>query len=271
MTANWRCAAPLPEDPGTLNSFLTHPIDYHFGSPLGSVFAFRTIARDNKFDTALLMQVHEGYRMSVFRLGISSYTFAWSIGVPGHPVSDPLDVFGLLNRAVELGVGVVQVADNLPLDRMPSASLDRLKHCADERSVRIEVGARGILPDYLQRNLEIARMFGTPILRTVIDTADHKPPVDEVIELLGGVLPRFADAGIVLAVENHDRFSTTDFLRILETLDSPSLGICLDTVNSFGSCEGPQVVVDALGPVDGQSAHQGFCRAPCRPPDGLRH
>ena len=85
-------------------------------------------------------------------------------------------------------------------------------------------------------------------MRTVIDTADHKPSVDEVIELLGGVLSRFADAGIVLAVENHDRFSTTDFVRILKTLDSAYLGICLDTVNSFGSCEGPQAVVDALGP-----------------------
>ena len=61
-------------------------------------------------------------------------------------------------------------------------------------------------------------------------------------------LAALQDAGIVLAIENHDRFSVIDFERILTTLDSPNLGICLDTVNSFGACEGPQAVVDALGP-----------------------
>ena len=82
--------------------------------------------------------------MNEFRLGISSYTYAWSIGVPGHPVPDPLSVLGLLDKAVALGVGVVQIADNLPLDRMPTESLERLKRSAEDREVQIEVGARGV-------------------------------------------------------------------------------------------------------------------------------
>ena len=35
---------------------------------------------------------------------------------------------------------------------------------------------------------------------------------------------------------------------IVTSIDSPNVGICLDTVNSFGSLEGPAVVVEALGP-----------------------
>jgi len=186
--------------------------------------------------------------MNMFRLGISSYTFAWAIGVPGHPIPDPLGVFGLLDRAAQLGVGVLQIADNLPLDQMPVDSLKRLKQSADEKAVQIEVGARGIQPPHLDRYLQIAQRFESPILRVVIDSAEHQPSVAEVIELLSVALPAFANAGVLLAIENHDRFSVADFERILETLDSPSLGICLDTVNSFGACEGPQVVVDTLGP-----------------------
>jgi sugar phosphate isomerase/epimerase len=53
---------------------------------------------------------------------------------------------------------------------------------------------------------------------------------------------------VVLAIENHDRFRAQDLLRILERLDSPYAGVCLDTVNSFGALEGPEAVVEALGP-----------------------
>lgn len=187
--------------------------------------------------------------MSIFQLGISSYTFMWAIGVSGYPPpARPLDAFGLLDSAVALGVNVVQIADNLALDRLSSDDLRFLKQAADERAVQVEVGTRGIQPEPLLHNLAIAQQFGSPVLRAVIDTADHQPSVDDVIALLRRQMPRFAHAGVILALENHDRFSVADFVRILESVDSPNLGICLDTVNSFGALEGPQVVVDALGP-----------------------
>ena len=65
---------------------------------------------------------HKNGAMNMFRLGISSYTFAWAIGVPGHPTPSPLSAFDLLERAAEYGVGVLQIADNLPLDRMSDES-----------------------------------------------------------------------------------------------------------------------------------------------------
>jgi sugar phosphate isomerase/epimerase len=61
-------------------------------------------------------------------------------------------------------------------------------------------------------------------------------------------MPEFANAGVVLAIENHDRFKVKTLVDILDRIDSPNVGICLDTVNSFGAGEGPEVVVAALGP-----------------------
>ncbi|WPP50305.1 hypothetical protein [Catalinimonas niigatensis] len=49
------------------------------------------------------------------RLGISSYTYTWAVGVPGHFPAQRLDVFGLIRKASELGLSCVQIADNLPL------------------------------------------------------------------------------------------------------------------------------------------------------------
>jgi sugar phosphate isomerase/epimerase len=61
-------------------------------------------------------------------------------------------------------------------------------------------------------------------------------------------MPAFERARVTLAIENHDRLPARTFARILKKIDSEHAGICLDTVNSFGALEGPEAVVDALGP-----------------------
>ena len=56
------------------------------------------------------------------RLGVGSYTFVWAVGVPGfEQPQQPLTAAKLLELAAELGIGVVQIADNLPLDRLSGA------------------------------------------------------------------------------------------------------------------------------------------------------
>lgn len=182
------------------------------------------------------------------RLGISSYTYTWAIGVPGHSPVDPVDAIGLLHKAAQLGVGLVQFADNLPLDRLSWTELDRFQQAASEIGVSIEVGTRGVAPDHLRVYLALAERFRSPIVRVVVDTADHHPSEREIVASLRAVMPDYERAGVCLAIENHDRFQARALPRLLEQIDSPSVGICLDTVNSFGALEGPEVVVAVLGP-----------------------
>jgi sugar phosphate isomerase/epimerase len=61
------------------------------------------------------------------------------------------------------------------------------------------------------------------------------------------VIPKFERAGVTLAIENHDRFKAGELAAIIDRIGSDNAGICLDTVNSFGALEGPEVVLDALG------------------------
>ena len=66
-------------------------------------------------------------------LGIASWTLPWAIGVQGYPQPPkPLGWMGLLEKAVEADVSVLQIADNLPLHEMPVEELDQLR--AAERS-----------------------------------------------------------------------------------------------------------------------------------------
>ncbi len=182
------------------------------------------------------------------RLGISSYTYTWAIGVPGRPPARPRGAIELLDKAAQLGVRVVQMADNLPLDRLPSVELDALERQAATRGLCIEVGTRGIELDHLRAYLRLAERFHSPILRVVVDTATHQPGEDEVVERVRALAPELERAGVCLAIENHDRFPVRALARIMERVDSRHVGICLDTVNSFGALEGPEVVVETLGP-----------------------
>ena len=182
------------------------------------------------------------------KLGISSFTYGWAVGLPGYPPARPLTAFDILDRGAALGVSVVQYGDNLPLHRLAAADLDRLARLAQERMLAVEIGTRGIDPENLRRYLRLATRLGSPFLRVVVDTADAHPTGDGVVETIRPVMPDFEAANVVLAIENHDRFTVRQLVDILERVDSPSVGICLDVANSFGALEGPEAVVETLAP-----------------------
>lgn len=180
---------------------------------------------------------------------MGSYGVAWAVGVPAYEApSQPLDAHGLLRFAHDLGLNVVQIADNLPLHTLSESERASLRAEAVRLGVSVEVGTRGIQPENIECYLAIAQEFSSPILRVVVDTAEHHPSPDEVVTLLRPHLSAFALSGITLAIENHDRFKAQTLAHIITALDHPNVGICLDTVNSFGALEGPERVLEVLAP-----------------------
>ena len=65
------------------------------------------------------------------KLGISSYSLTWAVGVPGYerPAS-PLSGIDILNIAASNRIRLVQFADNLPLHRMTELELAKLSSVA---------------------------------------------------------------------------------------------------------------------------------------------
>jgi sugar phosphate isomerase/epimerase len=183
------------------------------------------------------------------RLGISSYTYPWQIGVPGYPPPPrPFTPLDLLDRAAALGVHVAQFADHLPLDRLAGPALAGLARQAAERGVEIELGTSGIGTEHLIRQLDVAARVGARLVRTVTDAATHRPTPRECVQLLAPLVPELARRGVTLALENHDRFRAATLRQIVDEIDSPAMAICLDTANSLGCSEGPDVVLETLGP-----------------------
>jgi 3-oxoisoapionate decarboxylase len=179
-------------------------------------------------------------------VGLSSYTFPWAVGVPGWQPAQPLTAIELLHIAREVGVGVVQFADNLPLDDLDEQELHRLEAFAGDHGIQIEVGTRGI-GEHLIRYADLAVRLGSPFVRVVIDRAGDEPTVQEAVARLSGYEDAYRTRGLALAIENHDRFASEQLLDVVDTLGSWT-GICLDTVNSLGALEPPEQVIAALGP-----------------------
>jgi sugar phosphate isomerase/epimerase len=181
------------------------------------------------------------------QLGISTYSFPWAIGL-NHFSTHAAAARQLVQVAHSYQIHYVQFGDNLPLHGLSYEELKKLKETATEKNISIETGTRGLKRDNLVQYLSIAQQLQSPFLRVVIDEEGYEPGEAEVTEIIKDVLPQFREAGIRLALENHDRFPVRRLKQIIETTDPEWVTVCLDTANSLGANEGIEEVLQALAP-----------------------
>lgn len=176
------------------------------------------------------------------QLGISSYSYPWAVGVPGSVPPEPLGASALVQKAQHFGLSRVQFGDNLPLHEVEQVA------ALGQMGLQIEAGTRRLEAQHLRRYLAIATKVGSPFLRVVIDDTGYTPSESQAIAVIGQVIDEFRQAQVVLAIENHDRFSVASLRRIIQATDPQWVGVCLDTANSLGVGEGLQEVVMGLAP-----------------------
>ncbi len=180
-------------------------------------------------------------------LGLSSYTYGWAIGVPGHKPTRPMDEEDLLGRVAHHGLNLVQICDNLPLQRLSADRLERFARRAADDGVSIEVGSRRLTVEHFVEMATVARKVGAKLVRFVVDGPDFHPTPVEVSQTLREIAPLLG--GLKLGIENHDRFTAATLRAIVERAGSDRIGICLDTANSLGAGEGLETVIAELAPL----------------------
>jgi sugar phosphate isomerase/epimerase len=184
-----------------------------------------------------------------FKIGISSWTFPWAIGVNKGPRPEKLmSVFDLLVKTKQLQVPVLQIADNLPLEQLTESELNELAKQAEEWDISIEIGTKGIDVDHLMRFLDIAKKLKSPILRTLPALFGKTAVFDEVKSNLAQVLPAFEKAGIIIVLENTEAFSAAEYITLMEEVNHPNLRLCVDLANALGKMEGPYYVFEQMMP-----------------------
>jgi sugar phosphate isomerase/epimerase len=181
------------------------------------------------------------------KLGIGTYCYMWSIGFQGTEPADPLTARGLLDKARELGVSVVQMGPNLPLVALPEEELERFVGQARTWRIDLELATRGLETNHLRRQLVLAKQLGSPLLRTIPEVDGRAVGAEETLHRVREILPVFEGEGVVLALENG-KIPAEELRWVIEQAASPYLGIVLDTVNSLAVPEGWRHVAKTLAP-----------------------
>lgn len=182
------------------------------------------------------------------RLGISTYSFPWSVGIAGFLPSHPLSAIELLQYASEKKLSYVQFGDNYPLDALQHFELNELKNKAEQLNIKIQPGTRKLTVENVATYISIATIFQSDFIRLVIDDEGYHPTVNEVIKIINEVVPYLNQANVLLAIENHDRFPALTLKHIIDATDTDHIAICLDTANSLGAGEGLKEVIAVLAP-----------------------
>ena len=181
-------------------------------------------------------------------LGLSSFAFGWSVGVPGSMPPKPMNEMDLLQTSLHFGMNCLQIGDNLPLHLLSSERLANLKSAIIQNNIRLEVGARKLTQEHLDQYIRIASDFNSPLLRFVIDGNQYEPALKSVAAIIKEALPILKQHKVILGIENHDRFKATELADLMESIGSDQVGICLDCVNSMGAGEGLEWVASTLAP-----------------------
>ncbi len=181
------------------------------------------------------------------KLGISSFTYAWAIGLPEAPPRNPLKPLQLLEKARELGVGIVQFGTNLPLDQLPENELSDAEKHANAWKIDLELGMVGIDPGRLRRQMQFAKRIGAILVETTPELPDGTLPMwGEISSGLRPVMEEWAKDGIGLAIDNS-RIPPQELNSLLESIRSPRLGAALDMANPLALAQGWQISVRVLG------------------------
>ena len=184
--------------------------------------------------------------------------------LPWEPV---WDIFGLMDEAKKLGL------DGLHLTAADLGSTDRdhlrdVRRAAEERGLFLEYNFSLDASEYddrlthtMEEGVAIAEAIGSDIGKISMDI--HRPhPVcgsafhPEVISQLEGVArmaesaaPVARNAGVRLCLENHTEAFSEEVLWIINRVNHPYVGACVDTNNSLMVGEDPLTAIRKLAPV----------------------
>lgn len=178
-------------------------------------------------------------------IGLSTYAFFWRIS---DRVELPLTLHDMLEQTRESGCTVLQICDYQPLETMSAAELSAVARSAKDFDVRLELGTRGIAVDHLRRYLDFAEQLDVTLVRSMVNTTEHRPTDDEAIDLLAQAAPGYAERGVALALETYEQVPSARLVAIVEAVGSESVGICLDPANCVAGLELPVDVVARSAP-----------------------
>ena len=187
-------------------------------------------------------------------IGLSTYAFFWRIS---ERVEHPLTLREMLEaHPRQRLLGVADLRLHAAGDALARGTVCSRSRPPKSWGSELELGTRGISPEHLRRYLDFADQLDVTLVRSMVNTADHRPTEAEAIDLLAQTAPEYAERGVTLALETYEQVPSAQLVRIVEAVGSETLGICLDPANCVAGLELPTDVVAAYRSVREELARQ---------------
>jgi 3-oxoisoapionate decarboxylase len=178
-------------------------------------------------------------------IGLSTNAFFWQSSTRAdHPLTLP----GMIAKTAELGASVFQICDHPALAEYSNRKLRELRETAAECNIKLELGTRGVQGAHLRQWLDIAARLDVTLLRSMFNTADHKPTPREAAIHLRRVVPAYEKRGVTIALETYEQVPTAVLVDTVRAIDSDYLGICIDPANCIAALETPTATIQLAAP-----------------------
>ncbi len=191
------------------------------------------------------------------KLGLDTYSYRYAAGLWEYAPREhaPMGLDHFLQKAAELNLDGLQLADARHLDSLEYGYVSELRRKVEASGLYLELGTAGTNPDHLQSMVRAAHVLGSPVVRTFVGkprptSARH---MEEIVSAAAAevrqVVPVCERYGVALAIENHQDLTTEELLSLLEQIDSQWVGVCFDTGNPVAVLEDPLESAEALAPL----------------------
>lgn len=177
-----------------------------------------------------------------------------------------MSTFELLDESVCMGLdglhlddGVLESLDNVYVKEIGAAAAERNLYL--EYNFSMDFGGAGIgIQHDLDEAIDTASALGADIVKVSMDLKRPRPvggsrfhpevmqQMRAFAEQLKTAAQHAEDAGVRIAVENHCDSFSEEILWLLDLVDSPTVGACIDTANALMVMEEPLKAIENLAP-----------------------
>ncbi len=206
--------------------------------------------------------------MRKMRLGMHSYTLhLWGLGqnwgIHAAPYPKSIDLMKLMDMAEEWGLDGLHITgadletkDDIRLAEVAAAAKAHGLYLEYNCSLNEEFDQR--LNESFESAVTVASKIGAELVKFSLDIRRERPlygscfqpavmkQLADIHDQIKRAIPTIEKYGIPIAIENHTETYADEILWLVDSVNHPLVQVCVDTVNSFGVLEGPEIAVEKL-------------------------
>ena len=208
--------------------------------------------------------------MRKMRLGMHSYTLhLWGLGqnwgIHAAPYPKAITLMELMDKAVEWGLDGLHITgadletkDDKHLAEVAAAAKAHGLYLEYNCSINEEFDTR--LNETFESAVTVGSKLNAELVKFSLDIRRERPlygscfqsavmrQLADIHDKIMKALPTIEKYNIPVALENHTETYADEVLWLVKSVNHPLVGVCSDTVNSFGVLEGPEAAVEKLAP-----------------------